>query len=355
MAQLNTGSEHSHADVLHISEAYGGGVQSAISRYIEHSPELDHRILVRMRTEHDIEESSSVEITGFDGSMPAFLLHARAVILETQPRIVHLHSSFAGLLRTFRFGKTKIVYTPHAYAFLRGDQSAVARAAYLGVESLLSKRPQTIAAISPFEAASAARMAGGDTDIAYLPNVAADHVTPQDPHTVTADHHQDGTPEVVMVGRISAQKDPSFFAAMARAVRSEIRWRWVGDGDADLKEELEAAGVEVTGWVPNDQVHKHIARADLYLHSAKWEGAPITLLESAALGTPVLARGIDCLEGLGFPLTADSPAGAARAVERFFHDDEFRRRASAATRDSVKIHSPSVQADALESLYRRAG
>lgn len=336
--------------MLHISEAYGGGVQSAISRYVEHSPDLNHRILVRMRTEHDIEEGNSVEITGFNGSMPAFLLHARAIILETKPRIVHLHSSFAGLLRTFRFGNTKIIYTPHAYAFLRGDQSAVARAAYLGVEMMLSRRPQTIAAISPFEAASAARLAGGGTDIAYLPNVAADHVGP-----ARQAHHGDQTPEVVMVGRISAQKDPSFFAAMARAVRTDIRWKWVGDGDAVLKNELEAAGVQVTGWIPNDQVHKHIAHADLYVHSAKWEGAPITLLESAALGTPVLARGIDCLEGLGFELTRDCPVAAARAVERFFADAHYRRRAEIATLDSVKIHSPGVQADALESLYGRAG
>jgi glycosyltransferase involved in cell wall biosynthesis len=350
VAQTNWSESGSRVDVLHISEAYGGGVQSAISRYIEHSAELEHRILVRMRSEHDIEERNSVEITGFNGSMPAFLLHARAVILRTRPRIVHLHSSFAGLLRTFRFGDTKIIYTPHAYAFLRRDQSSVARAAYLGVETMLSRRPQTIAAISPFEAASAARISGGVADIAYLPNVAADHVGNR-----RTEGSEAKTREVVMVGRISAQKDPSFFAAMARAVRADIRWRWVGDGDPEMKKELEAAGVEVTGWMPNDVVHDHIAGADLYFHSAQWEGAPITLLESAALGTPILARGIDCLEGLGFPLTADCPLAAARAVERFFFDARFRQNADNATRESVAIHSPKVQSDALGSLYRRAG
>ncbi|OZE84925.1 hypothetical protein CH304_07110 [Rhodococcus sp. 15-649-1-2] len=303
-----------------------------------------------MRSEHNIEESNSIEISGFSGSLPAFLWHARAVILETRPRIVHLHSSFAGLLRTFRFAGTKIIYTPHAYAFLRRDQSAVARAAYLGIETMLSKRPQTIAAISPFEAASAARLAGGYTDIAYLPNVAADSVKIRHHRSVASN-----TPEVVMVGRVSPQKDPSFFAAMARAVRTDIRWLWIGDGDEVMKEELRDAGVEVTGWVQNSDVHDRIASADLYFHSAKWEGAPVTLLESAALGTPILARGVESLEGLGFPLTADCPNAAARAIERFFDDETYRRDAVAATRESVDIHSAGVQSNALGSLYRCAG
>lgn len=338
-------------DVLHISEAYGGGVQSAVSRYIENSPNLVHEVLVRTRPEHDIAESCAARTIGYNGSLPGFVRAARTHILETRPNAIHLHSSFAGLLRLFDFGPDiKVIYTPHAYAFLRRDTSSLARSAYRAIETVLSKRSQTIAAISPFEAASAARMAGPATEVTYLPNVVAGITRP-----MTSGHEPDERPEVVMAGRISAQKDPLFFAEAARASHRDLRWTWVGDGDEEMKDTLEQAGVTVTGWLPTELVKKHIAAADLYLHSAEWEGAPITLLEAAAVGTPILARGIDTLEGLGFPLTRNCPLAAAEAVDRFFSDRTYRMRAQAETSESVAVHSPGVQSIVLDSLYRSAG
>lgn len=346
MQDNNFGTKFGRIDILHISEAYGGGVQSAVSRYIEHSPDLNHRILVRARVSHDIEENCPASVTRYRGSIFSFLLFARSLILETNPRVVHLHSSFAGLLRAFPLPGIKVIYTPHAYAFLRRDQSVTARATYWIVESILSKRAQTIAAISPFEVSVAAKLSSAHTQVSYLPNVVSGEVGKLQPTG-----RKGRTPVVVTVGRVSAQKDPLFFSDVARAARLQIQWVWVGDGDSTLKNELESAGVQVTGWMPNEEVHNEIARADLYFHSAEWEGAPITLLEAAAIGTPVLARGIETLAGLGFPLTEDSPFAAARAIERFFGDDDYGRRIRQATSDSVEVHSPRVQASVLKSLY----
>lgn len=350
VSQDNSGSSVSRVDVLHISEAYGGGVQSAMLNYIENSPCLTHRMLVRARSEHDISENAQTDLVQIDGSMLTFLLQTRSYIRKHKPRAIHLHSSVAGLLRIFRFGDVKVFYTPHAYAFLRNDSGPLARSAYLTAEAALSRRPQTIAAISPYEAASAARLAGPSTAVVYLPNVVQTRSADQHRSPVVETKH-----EVVMVGRISAQKDPGFFAAVARAARSNVHWTWVGDGDAVMKSELEQAGVTVTGWLPNTQVQKHLARADLYLHSASWEGAPITLLEAAAVGTPILARGIAELEGLGFPLTENCPLSAAHDVDRFFNDMTFHESTRNATFESVEIHSPRVQKRALKSLYGSVG
>ena len=336
----------SRVDILHISEAYGGGVQSAVSRYIEHSPQLNHQILVRARASHDIEEECPARLTRYTGSIPAFLLFARSLVVETKPRVVHLHSSFAGLLRAFPLPGVRIIYTPHAYAFLRRDQSLSVRAMYWLVESILSKRNQTIAAISPFEVSVAAKLSSAQARVSYLPNVVSHEVGKS-----RLARQKGKTPVVVTVGRVSAQKDPLFFSNVARAARLQIRWVWVGDGDPFLKNQLESAGVRVTGWMPNDRVHSEIARADLYFHSAEWEGAPITLLEAAAIGTPVLARGIETLTGLGFPLTEDSPFAAAQAIERFFSDDAYGHRIRELTLDSVEVHSPQVQASVLQTLY----
>ena len=72
-----------------------------------------------------------------------------------------------------------------------------------------------------------------------------------------------------------------------------------------------AAGVEVTGWLEQDVAVKEIADCDVYLHTAAWEGYPMTILEAFELGMPVVARTIHALtsEPRGARLVAD-PAAA---------------------------------------------
>jgi glycosyltransferase involved in cell wall biosynthesis len=333
--------------VLHVSEAYGGGVQAAIQQYVQNSPGLKHRLLVRNRVAHDIDIESGIEETSFDGSVVSFLFAARREILRTKPQIVHLHSSFAGLLRIFKFDpEVKVIYTPHAYAFLREDCSLTARLSFKLIEIALSTTTQTIAAISPFEVAQAVRMAGRRATVKYLPNIVSNiGENPQDQSSASY------RGEIVTVGRISPQKDPGFFAESARCSKLDLRWTWVGDGDPEAKAQLREAGVIVTGWLPNSMVQRYVGSADLYLHTAKWEGAPVTLLEAAALGTPVLARNIVSLTGLGYAFAGETPQGVAMAVDRFFEDRSYRDYINATTIESVGVHSTEAQSLALADLY----
>ncbi|NLU61688.1 glycosyltransferase family 4 protein [Rhodococcus sp. HNM0563] len=93
----------------------------------------------------------------------------------------------------------------------------------------------------------------------------------------------------------------------------------------------------------------------MYFHPARWEGAPITPLEASAIGTPVLARAVDTMTGLGFPSAGATPSEAASAIRRFACDSEYRWRVNQQTSSSTRVHSPEVQRRALDSLYRTAG
>ncbi|WP_241665747.1 glycosyltransferase [Prescottella subtropica] len=336
-------------DVLHVSEAYGGGVQTAINRYIENSPFCSHAMFVRVRDAHDVGQLPDVEVVRMQGSMPRFVRTARRVIRERRPRVVHLHSSFAGTLRAFDFPDVKVVYTPHSYAFLREDVHPAVRAGYLGAEYLLSRRSgHVIAAISPHEAAAASRLTTGRSSVSYLPNVAGDVGDGCRSVSVPAP----GRTQVVTVGRISAQKDPGFLANVVRLVDDpSIEWTWIGDGDEPMKRELVSAGVSVTGWIPNAEVLERMSRADLYLHPARWEGAPMTLLEATALGTPVLVREVDTLRGLGFASAGVEAADVAAAVTRFAHDPDSRESVRRRAAESVTVHSAAAQRRALAHLY----
>jgi glycosyltransferase involved in cell wall biosynthesis len=161
--------------------------------------------------------------------------------------------------------------------------------------------------------------------------------------------------EVVMVGRISPQKDPGLFAAVAASTRgAPWRYVWIGDGDSDARDELIRAGVEVTGWTPPDRAAERVAGARLYLHCAAWEGGPLSTIEAATLGTPVLARDIPSMRSIGYALAGDGSEQLADAAARYFSDPEYTRLVERRTAAVADASSPSAMSEAVHDAYTKA-
>jgi glycosyltransferase involved in cell wall biosynthesis len=259
---------------------------------------------------------------------------------------VHLHSSFAGAARAVLPAGTAVVYSPHCYAMERRDLGAAPRTGFAAVEWLLARRTNAVVAVSPREAELSRRLSSR-VPVAVALNPA--------PFAAPASRAPTPDPaEVVMVGRISPQKDPQLFAAVAASTR-DAPWRyvWIGDGDPDAREELVRAGVEVTGWAAPDVAAQRVARARLYLHSAAWEGGPLSTIEAATLGTPVLARDIPSMRSLGYALAGERPAQLAGAVARFFSDPVYARQVAQRTGAVAEASSASAMSAAVRDAYAR--
>ncbi|TME46640.1 MAG: glycosyltransferase [Chloroflexi bacterium] len=102
-------------------------------------------------------------------------------------------------------------------------------------------------------------------------------------------------------GRLTPQKHPEFFAAVARlssAADLPFTFTWVGDGPAHYRKLLLRSGVTVTGWLSSDDVAKQLAQCTVFLHTALYEGSPFALLDAAALGLPVVGRPVPGLREL---------------------------------------------------------
>jgi glycosyltransferase involved in cell wall biosynthesis len=336
--------------VLHVTEALGGGVQSALANYVGGLPDVEHALYSRERSgQGTYDWPIPVEEERYRGGLAGFFVRLLAKVREERPDVVHLHSSFAGAARALLPRGQAVVYSPHCYAMERRDCPALVRAGYAVVEYLLARRRQAVVAVSLREAAISARLnPRTPTEVALNP---APFVPPR---------NRSGrrTAEVVMVGRISAQKDPHLFAEVARASRGRPwRFAWIGDGDREERADLERAGVAVTGWAPPSRVLERVSRAGLYLHTAAWEGGPIATVEAATLGVPVLSRDIPSMSSLGYPVAGDAPHELARAVRDFFENPTFaaevRRRsatvAAAASRSSMSAAVRDAYAEALEA------
>ena len=142
--------------VLHVTECLAGGVQTALAGYVKATPELDHVVLANSRRGHNItmrEVEGSSAFYVLPTNHLAAVKKVAKVAREVKPDVIHAHSSFAGAYSRIATlcVNVPVVYTPHAIAYGRPDFSSVKRAAYKGVEKLLSWKTKVFAGCSVHE------------------------------------------------------------------------------------------------------------------------------------------------------------------------------------------------------------
>jgi glycosyltransferase involved in cell wall biosynthesis len=337
------------AKVLHVTECYFGGVSRAIRTLISLNPQHEHFILYDGLDDtfpHDV-----VSVRKFSASN--FFLRSVEVgswARHLQPDFVHLHSSWAGAYgRIFRTN-AKIIYQPHCYKFDDAGLGFAKRLTYRLAEKLLSFRTDVTVALSPHEERMA-RSLNRNVACVYVPNAPSCDVR----HGDLLEDFNAQRPKVVMVGRICPQKDPAYFAAVATRVGQKFLssrpvFRWIGDGDEDLRSSLEAAGIEVSGWKQGEDLVAELDSADLYIHSAKYEGFPLSILDAAARGLPVIARRIDALEGSA-AFQVSTPEEVVQTMQRCVEDPNFRRSLLERSRQILLVMNEEEQRVAWSEVY----
>jgi glycosyltransferase involved in cell wall biosynthesis len=335
--------------ILHITEAMGGGVQSAIVNYVNATDRYDHVVVARERSDQGTYDlPPGVKLIVIRGTLMRFLREASAYIKSDDHSIVHLHSSYAGALRAFVSTRHAIAYSPHCFAMERQDLHRPARLFARATEKILSRRSnQIVIAVSPAEALIAQKLWGRST-VFTVPNPAPEISIEHDPSETLR------RKRICMVGRICPQKGPEMFAAAARNLSNlGIESVWVGDGDPAMRIHLENAGVSVTGWLSPRAAREVVASSALYTHTAKWEGAPLSAIESAAVGTPVISRTINSMTSLGYVTFGTTAESMSDSVKRFFRDADFRSSVAHATSLVASSNTHEIMKRELDSAYLR--
>ncbi|WP_454699966.1 glycosyltransferase [Arthrobacter humicola] len=94
---------------------------------------------------------------------------------------------------------------------------------------------------------------------------------------------------VANIGRLVSQKGPERFVVAADRFAEEARFVWIGGRTSDSDEPPMGANVEVTGNLPHHVALDMLSRASIHLFTSKWEGMPLALMESQAMGIPSIA------------------------------------------------------------------
>lgn len=342
--------------ILHVSEAFGGGIVSSLYSFATNSPEFEHHLLVCERKDQPLSkdlEARFASITPMRRGVMGAVLDIRNAVSELTPDYVHLHSSYAGVFgRLAGLDRRRVVYSPHGFPFERRSAPRIVRGLYFAIERILSSRALNFAGVSLDEVHRAQSMYKHVRAI-FVPNTSDMSPTGRQSDTP-------GSPrvKVACAGRLCPQKDPAFLlntiAALPDSVKDQLSITWIGSGDTELSEQLSIAGVRVTGWVTHEEAARELEACDLYFHVAAWEGFPMTVIEAAALERPILLRKIRAFDGFNLPVEAmvhDSKHAAERLAE-WVQNPDSRLSSTSLGRRVREITSVDHQRAALRELYR---
>lgn len=335
--------------ILHITESFGGGVTSAINSYILNSQQHEHYLLASVR-KGDTTGEENLGLFKHIELVPrrlTSLARVRPYIEQLAPDVIHLHSTYAGaLIRALpSIPAQKIVYTPHGFAFLRGDHPLMLKG-YRLVEHLLARRTAVIAGCGLDEQRIAQELIRPEQTFGLV------NVCDELPD-VKAIHSLTDKPVIGMVGRIGRQKGHDYFRALAQTCGEVAHFKWIGGGDPQAMQAMVQAGIEVTGWRPRREVVAHMKGLDLYFHSAAWDGFPISVLEAAKLDLPIALRRIGPFVAEGLT-TAQDLDEACRQVREFASGNvEARARMRRNSISIQQLHNGDRLRCSLESLYAR--
>lgn len=348
--------------ILYIVEAMGGGVFTYIvdlANGLVNEYDMYIAYAVRKQTPKNYKEYFDnrvhlIEVKNFGRAIDASkdlkaFFEIRKIADEVKPDIIHLHSSKAGALGRFAFNGNRIpmFYTPHGYSFLMEDCKPMKRAVYKMVESICAKRNCTTISCSVGEHQESLKLTKHATyvnngiNMAELQEIIDKTEKVEHPFTVYT------------LGRICYQKNPALFNEIAESL-PDVKFVWIGDGE--LREQLTSKNIEITGWADRSTAIRYAINADVFLLPSRWEGLPISLLESMYMKKICVVSNVignrDVIHNGENGFVCKKVEDFVKAIEEC--QDEDGKLTKRAYQDILKMYNTKVMAEQYSKKYETA-
>lgn len=285
--------------------------------------------------------------------------------LRERPDIVHYHGLGPGLVAPLPryLARSKVVLTVHGLDQQRAKWSRAARTVLGAAHWLSGHVPDARVAVSRGLAAHYQARFGNPAS--YIPNgVAAPRRLP--PRQIEARFGLTPGRYLLMVGRLVPEKSADLLVRAFRRVRTDLRLAVVGGSSFtdDFVAQVRAEAVDdprvvFTGFAYGDLLAELYSNAAGFVQPSRLEGLPLTLLEAASYGLPVVASDIAphvevlIADGPGRRLFREGVADdLVRALEQVAADPAAERAGATALSDRVRDeYTWDTAARELEALY----
>jgi len=347
--------------IMHIAEAFGGGIVTFLANLANQQAEHYHVIIVhgiRPETHKNYKDFFDDRITlikadsfrqriNFSAELKA-LKELRNLINQYKPDVIHMHSSQAGVLgKVAAIGyDCKKVYSPHGFSFLREDVSGWKRKVFMLLEKLFTHFDCTMVASSASEYEVAKKLT--KKTILIQNGICSDSLKPFE-HIKP----QNEVPTIGMVGRAMYQKNPAMFNEIAERM-PHLHFEWIGDGV--LRDKLKAPNIHIVGWGPREEALEYLANCDIYIMTSLWEGMPLSLLEAMYLGKPCVVtnvvgnRDVVCNDHNGY--VCNSIDQFVEKIQLLVDNPELRSRYGKQSHDDVEnIYNSKIMEEKFSKVY----
>lgn len=292
--------------VLHVAETVRGGIATYLNELHPHQSASFGRgnvgYVVPSDHRDDLVNIEDEAVTTFprDGrnavGLFALLSATMRAVRQQRPDIIHLHSSFAGLVvrpvlwLTYR--RSRIVYCPHGWAFGR-ETGRLSRAVTEFTELLLSKLTHRIVCISKSEQVDARRVGIAAKRLVLVHNGISRQRPTLDKRAAS---WRSEKIKVLFIGRLDRQKGYDLLIEAARALGDKLDVRLIGASVVSKFRRSDLpANVSLLGWMDRNQIEAELDQADMVAIPSRWEAFGLVAIEAMRAAKPIIAFRIGAL------------------------------------------------------------
>jgi glycosyltransferase involved in cell wall biosynthesis len=175
----------------------------------------------------------------------------------------------------------------------------------------------------------------------------------------------DGKTRFLFVGRLEKQKGLEYLIQAAKFLKGKNYFEIVIAGDGEEADNLKktAAEFEVecivkfTGKLSEHALIEQYARCDIFVLPSLWEGLPLTLLEAAAAGLPIIATEVGGIPSVfahgenALLVNARNSRELAEKMQELMSNKELQKTLSKNARKLAEKYSWENSAKQLENIY----
>lgn len=357
--------------IFHAAETIRGGVATVIRHNVmAQAREFEAgniTVLMPRSQAEDIDDAKP--FSGFvferDGrnlrSFYSFLKKFIYIVLREKPDVIHLHSSFAGLLGRlalvmlcFSGYSPKVIYCPHGFGFIM-EGAKWKKKIYALVERILLPTTDAAICVSDYERRTAIAFGLPERKLKVIHN----GVPAEENSDKEIKQNKEKVTNLLFLGRLDFAKGFDLALRAMKELESDpFHLTVVGSAVQSGEKPPELSNITYTGWVSPDRVGSYIRACDVVMMPSRWESFGLAAAEAAAHGKPSLASNrcalpevvLDGKTGKLFP--ADNVSEAVRILKETTKE-EWAAMGDAAREYVTKEFSVDKMTQKTMNLYRQ--
>lgn len=297
------------------------------------------------------------------------IFSTRRILRREKPNLIHAHSAKGGVIsRLAAIGlRIKVLHTPQAYSYL-STNSTLKRIIYLQIEKALAKLNSTLVASSLSEKNRGVNEVKYEKNNALLFNNSINDISITNKLTIEKTWPNN---YICTVGRPSYQKNLEMMIKVISKIKendSTIHLVIMGVGYyspelESVKELIDNLGLKsnitLVEWTTQENIFSIIDKSQAYITTARYEGLPYSVIESMAIGKPIIATDADGNRDLvihnengylfGFKQIDEMAASTREVIENKILNKQFSEKSRKLFLENYNITSNIKK---LEALYK---